>query len=143
MLPRMLNRHPLMAFTATTRPAEALAFYRDVLGLRLVADEPFAVVFDAHGTMLRIQKAPHHVPAPHTSLGWQVEDLDASVRQLSAKGIAFVRYGFMDQNALGVWTAPDGLASHGSRTRTGTCFRSPSSERLEHYLQRLSFGSQL
>jgi len=45
----MLAERELMAFVATSRADESLAFYRDVLGLRFVADEPFALVFDAQG----------------------------------------------------------------------------------------------
>jgi len=32
----------------------ALTFYRDTLGLKLVEETPFAFVFDAHGTTLRV-----------------------------------------------------------------------------------------
>jgi len=56
----MLNDQELMAFVATQRAAEALAFYRDVLGLRLVADEPYAVVFRSGAVTLRIQKVESH-----------------------------------------------------------------------------------
>jgi catechol 2,3-dioxygenase-like lactoylglutathione lyase family enzyme len=104
----MLHSHPIMAFSATTEPARALAFYRDVLGLRLVADEPWAIVFDAAGTMLRIQKAPHHTPAPHTLLGWQVSDIAAVMRGLADRGVTFVRYDFLPADSEGIWSTPDG-----------------------------------
>lgn len=104
----MLGPHPVVAFVATVRPADALAFYRDVLGLRLVEETPFAIVFDAGGTTLRVQKAPDHVPPQHTVLGWSVPDLDATMQALAGKGVGFVRYDFLDQDAAGVWTAPDG-----------------------------------
>lgn len=104
----MLEKAPLIAFSATTDPGAALAFYRDVLGLALIADEPHAIVFDAHGTMLRIQKANQHTPAPHTLLGWRVTDIAETIRGLVARGVVFVRYGFMPQDAAGVWTAPGG-----------------------------------
>ncbi len=45
-----------MAFSATTDAERAKAFYRDQLGLRLISDEPYALVFDAAGTMLRVQR---------------------------------------------------------------------------------------
>ena len=51
----ILGGSELVAFAPTTDPAKARAFYEGVLGLRLVADEkPFALVFDANGTMLRV-----------------------------------------------------------------------------------------
>jgi catechol 2,3-dioxygenase-like lactoylglutathione lyase family enzyme len=104
----MLASSKVMAFTATTNPEAALAFYRDVLGLRLVADEPFAIVFDAGGTMLRVQKTEQHTSAPHTLLGWQVEDMEATVRGLAERGVVFSLYDGMGQDADGIWTAPGG-----------------------------------
>ena len=97
-----------IAFVATTDAAASLAFYRDVLGLTLVADEPFAIVFDAYGTMLRIQKAPGHVALPHTALGWQVRGIDAIVDALVAKGVTMKRYEGMGQDPQGIWTSPGG-----------------------------------
>ena len=52
----MLAHCDLIAFIATTQPEQARVFYSEVLGLRLMEDTPFALVFDAYGTMLRIQK---------------------------------------------------------------------------------------
>jgi catechol 2,3-dioxygenase-like lactoylglutathione lyase family enzyme len=51
-----LSSSDLIAFAATARTNDAKAFYRDVLGLPLIEDSPFAVVFDANGTMLRVAK---------------------------------------------------------------------------------------
>lgn len=100
--------HRAIAFIATTRPAESTAFYRDVLGLEFVEDSPFAIVFDAHGTMLRIQKAPTVIDTPYTTFGLDVDDIEAEVRRLSTKGVRAVRYPQFDQDTLGIWTAPGG-----------------------------------
>jgi predicted enzyme related to lactoylglutathione lyase len=104
----MLNDREIIAFAATTDPGRALPFYRDVLGLRVVADEPWAIVFDAHGTMLRLQKSPQHAPAQHTLLGWRVDDIAATIRALIQRGVQFERYDLMPQDDDGVWTTPDG-----------------------------------
>ena len=52
----MLTGCEAIYFVATSRPAEARAFYEDTLGLALIADEPFALVFSVAGRMLRIAK---------------------------------------------------------------------------------------
>ena len=39
----------LMAFVATNDGERVKPFYRDVLGLPLLEDSPFALVFDAYG----------------------------------------------------------------------------------------------
>jgi catechol 2,3-dioxygenase-like lactoylglutathione lyase family enzyme len=97
-----------IAFVATSQPEKALAFYRDVLGLRLVEDTPFAIVFDAFGTMLRIQKAERVTRAPYTAFGLDVRDLGARVRELAKLGVVGVRYPHFIHDELGIWAAPDG-----------------------------------
>src|SRR5260370_40063138 len=46
---RMLNSARVIAFTATKDPARAKAFYENTLSLKLISDDPFALVFDANG----------------------------------------------------------------------------------------------
>lgn len=105
----MLGVHALMAFLATRDAARARAFYEGTLGLRFVADEPFALVFDAHGTRLHLQKVDAFLPLPFTVLGWRVPDVGATAQVLAERGVRFERYpGMMEQDALGVWTAPGG-----------------------------------
>jgi catechol 2,3-dioxygenase-like lactoylglutathione lyase family enzyme len=104
----MLGSSQVMAFAATDDAPKSLAFYRDVLGLRLIADEPFAIVFDAGGTMLRVQKADKVQPPPYTLLGWQVPDIERAATALREKAVAFERYPHLEQDAAGIWTTPDG-----------------------------------
>jgi catechol 2,3-dioxygenase-like lactoylglutathione lyase family enzyme len=104
----MLASSSIVAFVATTDPSRAKAFYRDVLGLLLISEDEYALVFDAHGTMLRVAIVGEIVLAPYTVLGWQVDDIDATARGLAAKGIKFERYAWMEQNDLGIWSAPSG-----------------------------------
>ena len=106
---QLLGSRKLVAFVAATDAPRAKAFYRDVLGLRLVSEElPFALVFDANGTMLRVTIVPDFVPAKHTVLGWDVLDIVATATRLRQAGIACERYGFFEQDALGIWRSPSG-----------------------------------
>lgn len=97
-----------MAFVATSDPAAARSFYADTLGLRLVADEAFALVFDANGTELRVQKVSEPAPLPYTVLGWKVGDIARTVETLAAKGVRFEHYEWLPRDPAGIWTAPDG-----------------------------------
>ncbi|MFZ0744726.1 MAG: VOC family protein [Terracidiphilus sp.] len=108
--PSILGAAKLVAFVPTTDPAKARAFYEDVLGLRLVEDaKPFALVFDANGTMLRVTTVHEHHPDPFTVLGWQVEGVEDTVARLTAAGVEFMRYpGLNDSDPHGIWTAPSG-----------------------------------
>jgi hypothetical protein len=72
-----------------------------------VKDDGFALVLDANGIMVRIARA-EFTPAPFTILGWQVTGIEEKVRQLSAKGVSFLRFGFLEQDESGIWTAPTG-----------------------------------
>jgi catechol 2,3-dioxygenase-like lactoylglutathione lyase family enzyme len=104
----MLGEQPLIAMIATTQPERAKAFYADVLGLRLIEDGWFALVFTAGGTRLHIQKVKEFSPLPFTAMGWTVADIAATVAGLANKGIKFERYAGMTQDDAGVWTTPDG-----------------------------------
>jgi catechol 2,3-dioxygenase-like lactoylglutathione lyase family enzyme len=103
-----LGSAKLVAFAATSAPARALEFYRDTLGLKLVEETPFAFVFDAKGTMLRLTPVEKVAVAPYTVLGWRVKDITATVKELKDAGVKFNRYPGMEQNALGIWTSPSG-----------------------------------
>jgi catechol 2,3-dioxygenase-like lactoylglutathione lyase family enzyme len=104
----MLKNAKIMAFTGTRDPARAKAFYRDQLGLTLVEENSFALVFDAAGTMLRVTSVPDLTPAQYTVLGWEVPDITAAARQLAARGVVFSRYPGMAQDNDGIWTSPAG-----------------------------------
>ena len=87
---------------------QATAFYRDILGLRLVSDEEFALVFDANGTMLRIAKVDELHPQSRTVIGWQVGDIESAIRALVSRGVRFERYEGLEQDDLGIWASPSG-----------------------------------
>ena len=104
----MLKSAEIVAFAATADAAESMLFYRDTLGLRLVADEPYALVFDANGTMLRIQKAESVMAVPYTTLGWTVDDIFATLEQLVNGGVMFERFSGVGQDENGVAQFPGG-----------------------------------
>ena len=45
----MLNKSKVVAFVATSKPDSAKRFYEQTLGLPLITDDAFAIVFDANG----------------------------------------------------------------------------------------------
>jgi catechol 2,3-dioxygenase-like lactoylglutathione lyase family enzyme len=104
----LLGSHPIIAFIATRDAARAKTFYRDTLGLRLVAEDPFALAFDANGTMLRVTPVRRLVTQKHTVLGWSVPDIDASAKALRSVGVELQRYEGMQQDAVGIWSSPSG-----------------------------------
>ena len=104
-----LDRNNIVAFVPTVDAVRAKRFYRDTLGLTLVQEEmPFALVFDANGTMLRVSIVGELSPQPWTILGWEVSDINNLVRRLESAGARFERYGQLEQNEHGVWKSPNG-----------------------------------
>jgi catechol 2,3-dioxygenase-like lactoylglutathione lyase family enzyme len=104
----MLTQSPLIAFIPTKDATRACGFYEEVLGLRFVSDDSFAIVMDANGTMVRVVRVNDFTPFPFTILGWQVNDIDKIVAEMTGKGVKFTRYPYLEQSLNGVWTAPGG-----------------------------------
>ena len=104
----MLGSTNIIAFIPTRDSNQARAFYEGTLGLRFVKDDGFALVFDANGIMVRIAKAPEFKPLQFTILGWQVSNIEKMAADLQKKGVHFERFGFFEQDELGIWTAPSG-----------------------------------
>lgn len=104
----MLNSASLVGFIATAHPETAKHFYGAVLGLDLIEDGPFALVFNANGTMLRVQKVEHYSAPAYTVLGWVVRDIRPTVHDLATRGVEFQRYDGMPQDEDGIWRTPNG-----------------------------------
>jgi len=102
------GKHAIVAFVGTANAGKARRFYRDVLGLKLVSEDGFALEFDANGTTLRVAKVPKVQRAGYTVLGWSVEDAAATARRLAAAGVALERFPGMPQDEDGIWTSPRG-----------------------------------
>src|SRR6202521_5759715 len=104
----MLGSINIVAFVPTKDSAKARSFYEGVLGLRFVKDDGFALVMDANGIMVRVAKAPNFKPVQFTILGWKVTRIEKVVASLQKRGVQFERFGFCEQDELGIWTAPSG-----------------------------------
>lgn len=105
----LTDARPVTFINTANRPA-AEAFYREILGLPFVADDGFAAVFDLGGAVLRVTELPDYVAGQHPALGWSVPDIERTMEFLVSRGIAPKIYEGFDQDALGIWTAPDGAA---------------------------------
>jgi catechol 2,3-dioxygenase-like lactoylglutathione lyase family enzyme len=104
----ILEKDELIAFLATTQPEKSREFYRDILGLGFEEDSPFALVLRAANATVRVQKVQAFTPLPFTALGWKIEDVRSTAKQLVAKGVKFERFDGMKQDDLGVWVSPSG-----------------------------------
>jgi len=104
----MLQSSDVIAFVPATDLDRGREFYERTLGLRVIEQNSFACVLDANGTMLRVTAVAKVANPGYTVLGWRVAGLEDTVRDLSARGVAFTRYDGMNQDELGIWTTPGG-----------------------------------
>lgn len=59
-----------------------------------------------YGLVLQVVKEV--TPHPSTALGWDVENMETTVRSLMDRGVTFERFPGMVQDELGIWKAPSG-----------------------------------
>lgn len=104
----MLADSKIIGFVPTKNSGKARDFYERKLGFQFASDDPFALVMKAGQTMIRIAKAKDFTPAPYTVLGWEVQNIEAMVTWLTGRGVVFERYPFVQDQQLGIWTAPTG-----------------------------------
>ena len=97
-----------MAFIPVRDLAVARQFYSSTLGLPVTHESPYAVVLDVDGTKLRLTQVSDLQPQAFTIAGWEVSDIEVAVDALRSKGVTFVHYDGMGQNAKGIWEAPGG-----------------------------------
>lgn len=90
----------LAAFVSCTDAAAARDFYENKLGLKFISDEHYLLNFEANGTSLIIQKVKVVATVPTIVLGWHVNDIEASVADLTGRGVVFENYGGDDSGIL-------------------------------------------
>ena len=104
----MLTHSQLQSIIWTSKIAEAEKFYRDVLGLTLRGRSDGALVFDVGGSVLRVSPIPSTAPGEHTVMGFGVQDVDAVIGELAARGVVFERFAGFPHAANGTVLSPDG-----------------------------------
>lgn len=104
----MLPSAKITGFVPSKELARARQFYEKTLGLRLLSEDDFALVFEAGGGLVRVTKVENFKPQEFTILGWVVPSIEDAARELEEKGVTFQRYGFKNQDARGIWTSPSG-----------------------------------
>lgn len=88
---RMLANALAVTTIAVTDLERAKAFYRDQVGLTLLDETPAACRFGARkGSQLSVRRGQPNVG--QTVAHFEVDDIDAAIRELKARGITFEEY---------------------------------------------------
>jgi catechol 2,3-dioxygenase-like lactoylglutathione lyase family enzyme len=104
----MLAAGRMVGFLTTTDYEKARAFYECKLGFRFVSLDQFALTLRAGENMIRISQSETFNPAQGTVLGWEADDLRAVVLWLRSQGVESEKYAFVEDQQLGIWSAPSG-----------------------------------
>jgi tRNA-Thr(GGU) m(6)t(6)A37 methyltransferase TsaA len=81
---------------ATRLPAQDLErarrFYAEKLGLEPAEERPGGLLYRSGGVEFALFQSAGGPPGGHTQMGWEVEDIEAAVRELRGRGVVFEEY---------------------------------------------------
>jgi len=104
----MLREAAITSFLASTDLPRARAFFEGLLGLEVISLDGFALLLRGANGSIRVTRVENVANAPYTVLGWDVRDIRSTALALGERGLTFARYPGMEQDELGIWTAPGG-----------------------------------
>jgi predicted enzyme related to lactoylglutathione lyase len=104
----MLGKHPVIAYIPVSDIARARRFYEETVGLKAKEPSPGGVLYECgQGTQAFLYKSAGAGTNKASTLFWAVDDLEAEMKELKAKGVKFEEY-----DMPGVKTK-NGIASDG------------------------------
>jgi catechol 2,3-dioxygenase-like lactoylglutathione lyase family enzyme len=80
----------------------ARGFYEETLGLKTSTEYGLMTLHLAEDRPTLVYPKPDHQPANYTILNFQVDDIEATVDELSARGVEFERYDDFPQDERGI-----------------------------------------
>jgi catechol 2,3-dioxygenase-like lactoylglutathione lyase family enzyme len=83
----------------------AREFYAETLGLKTTEEYGLMTLHLAGDRPTLVYAKPDLEPANYTILNFPVDDIDAAVDELSARGVTFERYDGFDQDERGIMRA--------------------------------------
>jgi catechol 2,3-dioxygenase-like lactoylglutathione lyase family enzyme len=69
-------------------------FYAEKLGLEPSEERPGGLLYRCGGGEFALFESTGAASGDHTQMGWEVEDIEATVEQLRARGVVFEEYDF-------------------------------------------------
>ena len=98
------NTKAFSGFSADDIP-RARQFYGETLGLKVTEANGLLTLHIAGDRPTIVYPKPDHTSAAFTILNFPVDDIDAAVDALAARGVEFERYDGMEQDEKGIMRA--------------------------------------
>jgi catechol 2,3-dioxygenase-like lactoylglutathione lyase family enzyme len=114
----MLGESPAAATIAVSDLDRARKFYEETLGLQAKMEDPGGIMYGSGDSMVLVYPSQFAGTSQATVATWMVADLDATVDQLTSKGVTFEQY-----DMEGLKTDERGIAALGELR--GAWFKDP------------------
>jgi predicted enzyme related to lactoylglutathione lyase len=88
----MLRNSPIHAYIPVTNMARARKFYEEIVGLRAKQECAGGVVYECGGAEVFMYPTPNAGTSQASQAFWQVNDVEAEVAELKARGVKFEEY---------------------------------------------------
>ena len=99
-------------------------FYAEKLGLEPKEERPGGLLYRCGGGEFALFESAGAASGNHTQMGWEVEDIEATVQQLRARGVVFEEYDFPGLKTVnGIAEIEGNYPSKGARGERGAWFR--------------------
>jgi catechol 2,3-dioxygenase-like lactoylglutathione lyase family enzyme len=112
---------------ATRLPAQNLerakAYYGEKLGLEPVEQREGGLRYVCAAGEFALFESARSASGDHTQMGWEVEDIEATVRELRARGVVFEEYDLPGLKTVGGIAEIEGNYPSKGRGERGAWFR--------------------
>lgn len=88
----MLTTAPIRAYIPASDVSRARTFYEQVVGLRPKEEYAGGVIYECGGTEVFMYPTPNAGTSKASQAYWQVDDVEAEVATLKARGVVFEEY---------------------------------------------------
>ncbi len=88
----MLRNAPIRAYIPVSNVSRARKFYEDLVGLKPREEYAGGVIYECGGAEVFMYPTPNAGTSKASQVYWQVDDVEAEVADLKARGIKFEEY---------------------------------------------------
>lgn len=102
----------------------ARAFYADKLGLEPSEERPGGLLYRCGSGVFTVFQSSGEASGAHTQMAWEVDDIEATVAELRARGVVFEQYDFPGLETVdGIVAVEGNYPSKGGRGERAVWFR--------------------